>query len=207
MLEALQSLNPKPIEDCTPVEARQQPTPADAVKKVMADPAFAAPPAPGLEEVMSHDITIPGPAGGIPGRIYKPAGEGPFPVIVYFHGGGWVIADIDVYDATPRSIAAQSKAIVVSAHYRLAPEHKFPAAHEDASAVWRWTLDNAATLGGDPARVAVMGESAGANLAINVRFTPATTDCASLFIKHSSIRLQAITCSQCRMKKTGTPGR
>ena len=168
VLEALQSLNPKPIEDCTPVEARQQATPADAVRKLMADPGFAAPQGLGLDEVTSHDIDIPGAIGTNPARVYKPAGEGPFPVILYFHGGGWVIADLDVYDATPRSIAGQSNAIVVSAHYRLAPEHKFPAAHEDAFAAWRWTLDNAASLGGDPVSVAVMGESAGANMAINV---------------------------------------
>jgi acetyl esterase/lipase len=149
VLDALKSLNPKPIEECTVDEARQQPTPADAVKQLMNDPAFSA-------------------AGSNPARVYTPQGEGPFPLILYFHGGGWVIADLDTYDATPRSMAAQSKAIVVSAHYRQAPEHRLPAAHDDAFAAWRWLLDNAASLGGDPDKVAVMGESAGGNLAINV---------------------------------------
>jgi acetyl esterase len=121
-----------------------------------------------VEVVQSEDIQMPGAAGSNPARVYRPAGEGPFPLILYFHGGGWVIADLDVYDATPRSMAAQSNAIVVSAHYRQAPEHKIPAAHEDAFAAWRWIVEFAASLGGDPRRIAVMGESAGANLAINV---------------------------------------
>ena len=116
----------------------------------------------------TEDIVIPGAAGSNPARVYRPQGEGPFPLILYFHGGGWVIADLDTYDATPRSIAAQSNAIVVSAHYRQAPEHRLPAAHDDAFAAWRWLVDNAASLGGEPDRIAVMGESAGGNLAINV---------------------------------------
>jgi acetyl esterase/lipase len=168
VLDALKSLNPKPIEECTVDEARQQPTPADAVKQLMNDPAFSARPPPELEAVRTEDIAIAGAAGSNPARVYTPQGEGPFPLILYFHGGGWVIADLDTYDATPRSMAAQSKAIVVSAHYRQAPEHRLPAAHDDAFAAWRWLLDNAASLGGDPDKVAVMGESAGGNLAINV---------------------------------------
>lgn len=171
VLDALNSLDPKPIEHCTVAEARQQPTPADAVKKLMSDPAFSARPSLELEAVRTEDIMIPGAAGSNPARVYTPQGEGPFPLILYFHGGGWVIADLDTYDATPRSIAAQSRAIVVSAHYRQAPEHRLPAAHEDAFAAWRWLVDrvdNVARLGGDPDKIAVMGESAGANLAINV---------------------------------------
>jgi acetyl esterase len=168
VLDALKSLQPKPIEDCTVAEARRQPTPADAVKKLMADPAFSARPSPELEAVRTEEIVIPGAAGTNPARVYRPQGEGPFPLILYFHGGGWVIADLDTYDATPRSIAAQSNAIVVSAHYRQAPEHRLPAAHDDAFAAWRWLVDNAASLGGEPDKIAVMGESAGGNLAINV---------------------------------------
>jgi len=168
VLDTLKSLDPKPIEECTVAEARQQPTPADAVKKLMTQAGHAARLPLEVEAVQSEDIQIPGAAGSNPARVYRPAGEGPFPLILYFHGGGWVIADLDVYDATPRSIAAQSNAIVVSAHYRQAPEHKLPAAHEDAFAAWRWIVESAASLGGDPRRIAVMGESAGANLAINV---------------------------------------
>jgi acetyl esterase len=168
VLDALKSLKPKPIEDCSVAEARKQPTPADAVKQLMANPAYSSRPSPELEAVRTQDIMIPGAAGSNPARVYTPQGAGPFPVILYFHGGGWVIADLDTYDATPRSMAAQSNAIVVSAHYRQAPEHRLPAAHEDAFAAWRWLVDNAASLGGDPGKLAVMGESAGANLAINV---------------------------------------
>ena len=83
----------------------------------------------------------------------------------YIHGGGWVIADLDVYDASPRAIANAAKAIVVSSHYRQAPEHKFPAAHEDSFAAYQWVLANAKALGGDPQAIAVMGESAGGNMA------------------------------------------
>ncbi len=168
VLDALQALNPKPIEDCTPSEARRQPTPADAVKKLLAQGAVNAQTPPGLAKVSSHDITIDGAAGPLPARVYTPALEHPLPVILYFHGGGWVLADLDTYDAAPRALAAKSHAIVVSAHYRQAPEHKFPAAHDDANAAWQWVVENAARLGGDPSRIAVMGESAGANLAINV---------------------------------------
>ena len=87
-------------------------------------------------------------------------------MIVYYHGGGWVIATVDTYDAAPRLLAKQLGAIVVSVEYRHAPEFKFPAQHEDAAAAYRWTLQNAASWGGDPARIATVGESAGGNLAV-----------------------------------------
>jgi len=90
------------------------------------------------------------------------------PVILYIHGGGWVIADLDTYDASPRALANAAGAIVVSTHYRQGPEAKFPAAHEDALAAYKWVLANAAKFGGDPKRVAVVGESAGGNLAANI---------------------------------------
>ena len=90
------------------------------------------------------------------------------PVIVYYHGGGWVIATIDSYEASAMALAKKSKAIVASVEYRHAPENKFPAAHEDAFAAYKWVLANAGQFGGDPARVAVAGESAGGNLAANV---------------------------------------
>ncbi|MCY0386907.1 alpha/beta hydrolase [Robbsia sp. Bb-Pol-6] len=185
VLDALASLNPKPIEDLDALEARRQPTATDAVKKVMAQKGLSGE----IPGVSSRDIVIRGAVGDNPARVYTPTSATPdssalpggafpastapdstpaLPVILYFHGGGFVIADLDVYDATPRSIAAQTGAIVVSAHYRQAPEHPFPAAHDDANAAWRWLLDNAASLGGDPSRLAVLGESAGANLAANV---------------------------------------
>jgi len=164
VLHALAAREPKPIEDCTPQEAREQPTPADAVADVMQAESLSA----DIPGVATEDITIAGAAGPQAARVYRPAGTGPLPVILYFHGGGWVIADIDVYDATPRAMAALTGAIVISAEYRRAPEHPFPAAHDDANAAYQWVLAHAASLGGDPTRIALLGESAGGNLAINV---------------------------------------
>jgi acetyl esterase/lipase len=85
--------------------------------------------------------------------------------VVYFHGGGFVIADIDTYDGGARGVAKFADCIVLSCHYRQGPENRFPAAHEDAFAAWRWVTANAASFGGDPRKVAIMGESAGGNLA------------------------------------------
>jgi acetyl esterase/lipase len=87
---------------------------------------------------------------------------------LYVHGGGWVIADIDTYDSSARAICNAAHCIVVSTDYRHGPEHRFPAAHDDVYAAYKWTLANAAELGGDPARVAVVGESAGGNMAVTV---------------------------------------
>lgn len=165
VLDELAKLGPKPLGTVPAAEARKQPTPADAVKAVLKAQGKSTEP----EHVASVvDKSIDGPAGPIAVRIYTPEGDGPFPVIVYYHGGGWVIADLDVYDATPRAMANAVNAIVVSSHYRQAPENKFPAAHEDAFAAYEWTLANAEQLNGDPDRVAVMGESAGGNLAATV---------------------------------------
>jgi acetyl esterase/lipase len=111
---------------------------------------------------------IGGAAGQIPAKVYWPAGGGPFPVVVYFHGGGWVIADANVYDATPRALVNLAHCMVVSVNYRRGPEHKFPAAHDDANAAYEWVLKNAASIHGDASKVAVAGESAGGNLAITV---------------------------------------
>jgi acetyl esterase len=112
-----------------------------------------------------EDHTVPGAAGSIPIRIYTPAGTGPLPVLVYFHGGGWVIGNVETYDGLCRALTNAAGCIVVSVDYRLAPEHPFPAAVDDAYDAALWTAANAAGLGGDPARVAVGGDSAGGNLA------------------------------------------
>jgi len=119
---------------------------------------------PGDEVAHVEDRRIPGPLGEIPVRIYAPEGKKPLPVLVYFHGGGWVIGDIETHDGTCRMIANGAGAVVVSVDYRLAPEHKFPAAAEDSYAATTWVAANAASIGGDPARVAVGGDSAGGNL-------------------------------------------
>ena len=104
-------------------------------------------------------------AAGIPVRVYRPEGNGPFPMLVWFHGGGWVIGSVDGADATCRRLAAGAGALVVSVEYCLAPEHPFPAAPEDCYAATVWAVEHAGELGADPARVAVGGDSAGGNLA------------------------------------------
>jgi acetyl esterase/lipase/short-subunit dehydrogenase len=165
VLRHLDELGPKPLETLTPEEARMQPTPADAVKALLRKHGKTPAPLPVAAVV---ERTIPGPAGEIPVRIYQPHGEGPFPVILYTHGGGWVIATNDTYDASARALCDGAGAIVVSVEYRKAPEHRFPAAHQDAFAAYHWVLANAAEIGGDPQRVAVAGESAGGNLAVSI---------------------------------------
>jgi len=112
-----------------------------------------------------EDRMIPGPAGEIPVRIYTPAGSSPFPALVFFHGGGWVVGSIPGSDHSCRALANGGGCVVVSVDYRLAPEHKFPAASDDSYAATRWVAENAAALGVDPARIAVGGVSAGGNLA------------------------------------------
>jgi acetyl esterase len=159
------TLKPQPIESLPPAEARRQPSAADAVTQRLQEQGKAAPqPMPAVGRIETK--AIPGSEGhSIPVRVYTPAGDGPFPVIVYFHGGGWVLATLDTYDASCRMLCEGAKAVVVSVDYRRAPEHKFPAAPEDAYASLQHVLNNAGLYNGDPARVAVAGESAGGNLA------------------------------------------
>jgi acetyl esterase len=111
-----------------------------------------------------QERTIPVAAGEMLTRIYTPSGTGPFPVLVYFHGGGWVIGNLEAYDATCRALTNAAGCMVVAMEYRLAPEHKFPAAPEDCYAATQWVATNAAAIGGDPARIAIGGDSAGGNL-------------------------------------------
>jgi acetyl esterase len=120
---------------------------------------------PGEPVAKTEDRTIPGPGGEIPIRIYWPEGTGPLPVLVYFHGGGWVLGNIASHDSTCRTLTNAAGCIVVSVDYRLAPEHKFPAAAEDSYAATVWVAEHAAEIGADPRRVAVGGDSAGGNLA------------------------------------------
>jgi acetyl esterase len=166
VIEKLASFNSKSIENLTAMEARQQPTPTDAVMAVMKDHNITMPEA--KCDTIGRDI--PGGNGvTIHTRIYTPKNAGNNnPVIVYYHGGGWVIASIDVYNASAQALCEQTGAVVVSVEYRKGPEAKFPAAHLDALAAYEWTLKNAATFKGDAGKVAVAGESAGGNLACNV---------------------------------------
>jgi acetyl esterase len=111
------------------------------------------------------DRVIPGPGGDIPIRVYRPTASAPLPVLVYFHGGGWTIGDLEVGHGACTVLANRASAIVVSVDYRLAPEHPFPAAVEDAWAATRWVARNAALLDADVERIAVGGDSAGGTLA------------------------------------------
>jgi acetyl esterase len=115
-----------------------------------------------------EDGTIPGPAGAVPVRTYWPSDATGLPVLVYFNGGGWVIMDLDSHDEPCRRLANDAGVIVVSVDYRLAPEHKFPAALDDCWAATQWVAAHATELGGDPTRLAVGGDSAGGNLAAAV---------------------------------------
>jgi acetyl esterase/lipase len=169
VLDELQALGPKPISTLTPAEARRQPTPADAAKAVLQKEGKSPAPDPAVASV---DRTIQVAGRALPVRIYTPKeGNAPFPVVVYYHGGGWVIANKDVYDAGARALSKMANAVVVSVDYRQGPEHKFPAAHDDAFAAYQWTLANAASIRGDAKRIALAGESAGGGLAVATAMT------------------------------------
>ncbi len=129
-----------------------------------------APPLPRLE-----DIRIPGPAGEIPARVYAPSvGGAPLPAVAYFHGGGWVQGDLETHHGLCARLARHAGVLVVAVDYRLAPEHKFPAAVEDCLAAYRWLRTRGRDVGADPARVAVAGDSAGGNLSAVVSQLAAT---------------------------------
>jgi acetyl esterase len=119
---------------------------------------------------------LPGIAGDIPVRIYAPESSDPLPIIAYFHGGGWVFMGIETHDWICRRLANACQAVVVSVEYRLAPEHRFPAALDDCMAVTTWLAENGEVLGGDPGRLAVAGDSAGGNLAAAVALASRAED-------------------------------
>ncbi len=164
-------LGAKPIANLGVEEARKQPTLFDAQASLSKKKGKGAPPPIAMK---TEDRKIPGPGGQLAIRVYTPKVEGkakekgPLGVVVYYHGGGFVLGDIDAYDASARAIANGAQAVVVSADYRRAPEHKFPAAHDDAFAAYEWVVKNAGSIGADPKRIAVAGEGAGGNLAANV---------------------------------------
>ena len=158
VFKAFQEAGRPPYETVSPAEAR-----ALYLKgRVVSNPE-----PPELEKVTP--LAIPAPHGSIPARIYTPKtlrkAAGLAPVLVFFHGGGWVIGDLDSHDVVCRKLALEGELVVVSVDYRLAPEHKFPAAVDDAMAATKWIAENAKQLGVDAARLMVGGDSAGGNLA------------------------------------------
>lgn len=165
VLRTLESLKPVALSKWTrPADARKRACMADAVR-ILRD-QNTSPPAAASPAVSSNDLTLQTDAGPLAARVYTPGGSGPFPVVLYFHGGGWVLGSIDSDDASARGIATTARAVVVSVGYRLAPEHPFPAAWEDALAAYQWLLDHAACIQGDGSRIALAGEGAGGNLAL-----------------------------------------
>ncbi len=163
VIEKLDSYGDKPIPTLSAVEARKNHLPTDAVMDIMKQYNIPMP-------VFNLDTVgkeIPVNGGTIHLSIFTPkTGNSPFPVIVYYHGGGFVIANITAYAAAAKTLADKVGAIVISVGFRLAPEHKFPTAHNDAYAAYEWAIKNAAAMKGDPRKIALVGESAGGNLAV-----------------------------------------
>ncbi len=167
VIEKLQSFNSPPLNTLSAQEARKQPSPTDAVMALIKENNVPVP-APKVD-TMGKDIAVQG--GKIHLRIYSPkaeAGNGPFPIIVYYHGGGWVIANLDTYDPSAKVLAELTGTVLVSVAYRQGPEHKFPTAHNDSYAAYQWAIKNAASIKGNAKQVVVVGESAGGNLAAAV---------------------------------------
>ena len=166
VLDTMSELGARPLEFSSPRGARSQPQASDAVNAIYRRQRR------GLADdgVETEDIAIGDGDDALPARLYRPMGllSRLNPMLLYFHGGGFVTGDLDSHDDSARALARRSGAIVLSVAYRLAPEHPFPAAHDDALTAWRFLLAQAHTLGGDPRRLAVAGEDAGANLAAHV---------------------------------------
>ena len=146
-----------PVSKLTPTEARQL---AREVNRRLTSPPEAV--------AVVKNTRISGPSAQIPLRVYIPREGKILPVLAYFHGGGWVLGDLDSVDSLCRSLAKAANCVVVSVNYRLAPENKFPAAVEDAYSATKWIADNATDLSGDSRRIGVGGDSAGGNLAASV---------------------------------------
>jgi acetyl esterase len=155
---AFQAANRPPYESVSPTVAREF---------YLAGRPVSNPEPPELKS--AEPLSIPAPHGAIPARIYTPKtlrkNDGLSPCLIFFHGGGWVIGDLDSHDVVCRKLAHEAEMIVISVDYRLAPEHKFPAAADDAVAATKWIAANATTLGIDAAQILVGGDSAGGNLA------------------------------------------
>jgi acetyl esterase len=150
VLEHIASFGYPPITEVSPDEAR-------AIRRAHVQPSAIE-----LDEIRAVD------AGGVPARLYRPSDEDGLGLLVYFHGGGWVVGDLETHDSTCRALAAESGHAVLSVDYRLAPEHPFPAAFDDALAVTQWASSHAGELGCASGRLAIGGDSAGGNLAAAV---------------------------------------
>ena len=166
VIEQFQSYGAVPYPMLTADQAREEPTFHDALADLLRENDISPEPA----NVTVKHMTVPnGTDQGLLVRTYTPrSGTGPYPVVVYYHGGGWVIANLDTYEASASELAEKTGAIVMSVAYRQAPEHRFPAAHEDAFAAYKWAREHAAEINGNPEMVATAGESAGGNLAVAV---------------------------------------
>ena len=154
VLDQLAALGLPPNHTVSPEEARRN--------------RKARPVAPGPEVAEVEERSLPGVGPDIPVRIYTPGGSGPFPALGWFHGGGWVIGDLDTADGTARHLAVEAGCVVVSVDYRLAPETKFPGAADDCYGATEWISQNAPSINVDRTRIAVGGDSAGGNLAAAV---------------------------------------
>jgi acetyl esterase len=153
VLEAMARAELRPIEDMTPAEARAQ---MEATARArQAEP---------LPVARVEERPFPGPGGDIRLRLYWPKAAAPLAAILYYHGGGHVIGSLDTHDLVARNLCAGTEALVASVDYRMGPEHKFPAAVDDSFAALEWVRDHAASLGADPSRIGVHGDSAGGNL-------------------------------------------
>jgi len=165
VVEKLASYGDKAIETLSVTDARKNHTASDAVADLAKQNEVVVPAS--MVDTTGKEISVAG--GKVHLRIYRPKNTPePLPIILYYHGGGFALANIQVYNASAQALAAQVKAIVISVAYRLAPENKFPTAHNDAFAAYEWAVKNAVELKADPAKIAVVGESAGGNLAANV---------------------------------------
>lgn len=155
VLDELAALGSPTLDELTPDEARE-----------LSNAGMGLFSGAGYQDVTTLDARFAGPSGDVPIRVYTPPGsENERPVVVYFHGGGWVIGNIETHDGVCRDLSADSGTVIVSVDYRLAPEHRFPAAVDDSFAALEWVHAHAGDLGGDPDRMAVAGDSAGGNLA------------------------------------------
>jgi acetyl esterase len=155
VLDMIRLAGRPPFEQLTPAEAREAYMKSRAILQPEPEPVAEA-----------RDLAAPGPHGPIPLRLYRPqGGAAPLPGLIYYHGGGWLLGGLDSHDVVCRRFANAARCVVVSVDYRMAPEHKFPAAVDDCAAATGWSIGQAAALGIDPARVAVGGDSAGGNLA------------------------------------------